>query len=707
MHDFQKEATKSFLSPTSVAVIGASREPGAVGHEVVRNLLESGYTGRVFPVNPKATEILGLKCYSSVSEISENVDLGIVAVPAEIVPQVAEEAGKKGVKALIVISAGFKEVGLEGLQREKRLLEICRKNQMRLLGPNCLGLINTFTPINASFAPKMPLKGGVAFVSQSGALCTAVLDWAASENMGFSNIISLGNMADMDETDFIQLLAEDQNTKTILTYIESVKDGRRFLKVAPTVSREKPVVILKSGTSDVGARAVASHTGSIAGSEVAYATAFKRCGVLKADSIEELFDLGIALSSQPVPQGRNVAIVTNAGGPGIVAADACARHNLNLAWLSTKTIRLLQEKLPEEASWINPVDVLGDALEDRYGLAMKTLLEDDSVDSIIAILTPQAMTRPLETASQLKTLKPFFQKKPILAVFMGGERVREAIRVLAEAGIPNYQQPERAVYTLAGMATYGEHLMFEPEQWYPLSDVDREAVEEALERVRKERRVSLLSVEARKVVQAYGISVPQSELAQNSRQAVVAARSIGYPVAMKVVSPQILHKTDIGGVKLNLSSDKEVEAMFYEVVKNANLFMPDARVFGVEVQRMVPPGKEVIVGMNRDTQFGPLIMFGLGGVYVNILKDVSFRLAPVSKRAASEMITETKSYALLRGVRGEPSSDIDSIVDVIQRISQLSTDFEEISEIDINPLIVYERGKGSLALDVKITVTRR
>jgi len=701
---FQAETLKTFLTPHSVAVFGASRKAGKVGHEIVRNLLRYEYSGKIFPINPEATKILGLKCYHSVLEVGENVDLGVVAVPAKIVPIVAEEAGEKGLRALIVISAGFKEIGSEGLEREKELLRICRKHRMRLLGPNCLGLINTFTPLNASFASQMPPKGNIAFMSQSGALCSAVLDWAASEHVGLSNLISLGNMADMDETSFMQLLVEDPNTKVILVYIEGVKDGQNFMKVAPMVSRKKPVVILKSGTSDAGARAAASHTGSIAGSEVAYITAFRRCGVLKADSVEDLFNLGIAFSSQPIPQGRNVAILTNAGGPSIVAADACSRHGLNLAWLSPHTVELLRKELPGEASLFNPVDVLGDALADRYGFALKTILADDSVESVMVILSPQAMTQPLETAMQLEAFKTTFPTKPIIAVFMGGQSIKKAVEALMKAGIPNYPQPEKGVATLAGMVKYREYLAREPEE-FPSLKVDRTVVESVLERARRERRVGLLSVEARRVVQAYGIAVPTSILAQNRGQAVSAAEEIGYPVAMKVVSPQILHKTDIGGVKLNLASSREVEIAFNEIIRNVNIFMPGARVFGVEVQKMVPSGKEVIVGMNRDLQFGPLIMFGLGGVYVNILKDVSFRLAPISKGAASEMTTETKSYALLRGIRGEPRSDIESIVDVILRVSQLSMDFKEISEIDINPLFVYESGKGSLALDVKITVT--
>ncbi len=693
-----------FFAPRSVAVIGASRREGAVGHVVVENLLNFGYPNKIFPVNPNANEILGLRCYPSVLNIEDDVDLGIVAVPAEMVLKVAEEAGRKGLKGLIVVSAGFKEIGLKGLEREKKLSEICKKHRMHLLGPNCLGLINTFTPMNASFAPQMPRKGRIAFASQSGALLTAVLDWAAKEGIGFSTLISLGNMADMDETDFMELLAEEPATKVILIYVEGIERGRKFLEVSPKISRIKPVVVLKSGISDAGARAAASHTGSIAGSRIAYDLAFKKCGVLRVNSIEELFDLGIAFSSQPVPKGRNVAVITNAGGPSIVAADACSQYGLEMAWLSPETVDSLRRGLPEEASWINPVDVLGDALADRYQFALKTLMSDDFVESVIVILTPQAMTQPLETAEHIVALNSQFPDKPVLAVFMGGEKIEKAVKLLKGAGIPVYSQPEKAVSSLSGVVRYGEYLNRRMDRDIPCFEVDRETVRRILDRAKRERRTRLLSVEAWQLAQAYGIPVPKSELAQNVRQAVDAARRIGYPLAMKVVSPQILHKTDIGGVKLNLNSEREVTIAFNEIIRNANLLMSGARIFGVEVQEMVPTGREVIVGMNRDLQFGPLIMFGLGGIYVNVLKDVSFRLAPVSTQDSTEMIVETKFYALLRGVRGEPSSDINSIADTILRVSQLSMDFEEISEIDINPLFVYERDGGVLALDVKVMV---
>ncbi len=698
---------EKFIKPNSVAIIGASREPGAVGHEIVRNILESGFKGEIYPVNPKTNVLLGLKCYRSVLDVGKEIDLGVVAVPASIVPKVAEEAGESGVKCLIVVSAGFKEIGVEGAAREKELISICRRYGMRLLGPNCLGIINTVTPINASFARQMPGRGRMAFLSQSGALCTAVLDWAEREGIGFSSLISLGNMADTDETDFIELLRWDEETKAILVYIEGVKDGKRFLEIVPKVTRIKPVIVLKAGVSDIGARAAASHTGSIAGSKVAYESAFKRCGVLKADSIEELFNLGIALSSQSPPKGRNLAILTNAGGPSIVTADSVAANNLHLAWLSPSTVEKLRSNLPSESSWINPVDILGDALPERYSLALETLLNDNWVNAVIVILTPQAMTQPLETAKRMIELKSKFPEKPITAVFMGGETIREAVKLLSENGIPSFNFPEDAVPVIAKMVEYGEFIGEERRLEIPKFKVDKETVRRILDRAKLERRVNLLSVEAREVAKAYGIPVPRYGLAQDKRQAIEISRKIGYPVVMKVISPQILHKTDIGGVKLNLKSDAEVEIAFNEIVRNASIFMPEAKIYGVEVQEMVPQGREMIIGMHRDLQFGPLLMFGLGGIYVNLLRDVSFRLAPISREEAYEMIMETKAYALLRGIRGEASSDIDSVVDILLRTSQLSMDFEEINEIDINPVFVYERGGGSLALDVKITIGER
>ncbi|RLI26827.1 CoA-binding protein [Candidatus Bathyarchaeota archaeon] len=700
-----REDIKPILSPESIAVIGASRRSGAVGNRIVKNILESGFKGPVYPINPKADKIHGLKCYPSVLKVEGDVDLAVVAVPARIVPEVVEEAGVKGVKGLIVISAGFREIGEEGAKLEKEVLTLCRKYGMRMVGPNCLGVINTSVPMNTTFASSQPIPGSIAFLSQSGALCTAVIDWAPKEGLGFSVIVSLGNSADLNVVDFIEALKEDENTRVIACYIEGISEGDRFVKAVGEVSRKKPVVILKAGLTSMGIRAVSSHTGSMAGSAVAYSTVFKRMGVIQVDSVEDLFNYARAFASQPIPEGRGLAILTNAGGPGIVATDSCEKSGLRLAWLSQETIEKLRAILPEQASVINPVDVLGDASAERYKQALQILLDDPGVNSVIVILTPQAVTQPVETAKAILEVYRSNPKKPILAVFMGGKAVAEAVKILRDNGIPVYEFPEEAVKTVEGMVRYAEYLREPLEQEIPEFERDMDTVRRIIERARLEGRTVLLGPEARLVMKAYGLKVPESGFAQNIRQALAIANKIGYPVALKVVSPHILHKTDVGGVVLNIRSDYELEEAYDSIMRNVAALMPQARIYGVEVQEMVSRGKEVIIGMHRDMQFGPLIMFGLGGIYVNLIKDVSFRLAPIGRKEAYDMITETKAYTLLRGFRGEPPSDIDSVVDTLVRVSRLALDFKEIADLDINPLIVYEKGKNSLALDVKITLS--
>ena len=705
MVEMVREDIKPILSPKSIAVIGASRRSGAVGNRIVKNILESGFKGPIYPINPKADKIHGLKCYPSVLKVEGDVDLAVVAVPARIVPEVVEEAGVKGVKGLIVISAGFREIGEEGAKLEKEVLTLCRKYGMRMVGPNCLGVINTSVPMNTTFASSQPIPGSIAFLSQSGALCTAVIDWAPKEGLGFSVIVSLGNSADLNVVDFIEALKEDENTRVIACYIEGISEGDRFVKVVRDVSKRKPVVILKAGLTSMGIRAVSSHTGSMAGSAVAYSTVFKRIGVVQVDSVEELFNYARAFASQPIPEGRGLAILTNAGGPGIVATDSCEKSGLRLAWLSQETIEKLRAILPEQASVINPVDVLGDASAERYKQALRILLDDPGVNSVIVILTPQAVTQPVETAKAILEVYRSNPKKPILAVFMGGEAVAEAVKILRDNGIPVYEFPEEAVKTVEGMVRYAEYLREPLEQEIPEFERDMDTVRRIIERARLEGRTVLLGPEARLVMKAYGLKVPESGFAQNVRQALAIANKIGYPVALKVVSPHILHKTDVGGVVLNIRSDYELEEAYDSIMRNVAALMPQARIYGVEVQEMASRGKEVIIGMHRDMQFGPLIMFGLGGIYVNLIKDVSFRLAPIGRKEAYDMVTETKAYTLLRGFRGEPPSDIDSVVDTLVRVSRLALDFKEIADLDINPLIVYERGKNSLALDVKITLS--
>jgi acetyl coenzyme A synthetase (ADP forming)-like protein len=695
---------EEFFKPTSIAIIGASREPGKVGHEILRNILESGFKGKVFPINPKAEEIFGLKCYPSVLNVPREIDLGVIVVPATIVPMVVEEAGKKGIKALIIISAGFREAGGEGTKLEDEIVKICEKHRIRILGPNCLGVTDTYTPLNTSFAPNMPPKGRIALVSQSGALGAAILDWILDQRIGFSKFVSLGNKADLDETDIISALADDEETSIILLYLEGVKRGNEFIKVAQEVTRKKPIVILKSGITAAGARAASSHTGTMAGSDSAFDTAFRKAGVIRVETAEELFDLAEVFSTQPIPDGPNAAIITNAGGPGILAADACEKYGLKTAPMSSEIVEKLRGKLPPASAFFNPVDVLGDASAERYRFAAETVLGSGDVDVSLIILTPQAMTEPLSIAKAIIGLKQAFKDKPLVTSFMGGRAVVKAVEELEESGIPNYEFPERAIRSLSALVKYCDYLKRSPVEVTPRFRVNYAKASSIFEKVRSERRVTLTGAEAAEVANSYGIPTPLTLLATTAEEAVLSANRIGYPVVLKIESPRIHHKTDIGGVKLNVSSEEDARRTFYELVGRAHIFYPKATVLGVNVQKMVSPGREMIIGINRDITFGPLIMFGLGGIYVNFLKDVAFGLAPLTERDAVEMIKQTKAYTLLRGVRGEAVSDIDSIVDVLLRISQLVTDFSEINELDINPLIAYEEGKGCLALDVKITI---
>jgi acetyltransferase len=694
---------ETLFKPNSIAVVGASREPGKVGYEVLKNILNSGYKGRVYPVNPNVDELLGIKCYRTLTEIPDEVDLGVVAVPAMIVPKIAEEAGLKNVKVLAIISAGFRETGSEGARRENEVMKICRNYGIRVLGPNCLGIIDMYTPLNASFAPATPNRGNITFISQSGALGTAVLDWASEEQIGFSKFISLGNRADIDETDLILAAADDENTKVILLYVEGLANGRKFIDALEKVTLKKPVIVLKSGITEAGLRAVSSHTGTMAGSDAAFTAASEKAGVIRVNDTEALFDLAEAFSSQPAINGPNIVIVTNAGGPGILATDACGRFGLRVASTSTDTVEELRERLPAAAGFFNPIDVLGDATAERYGFAIETVLKSLNTDAVLVILTPQAMTEPEKIA---KTIAEIWKKsavKPLLASFLGGKTVEAAITELQKVRIPNYEFPERAVESISALFRYSEYLKSPHDEDPALLEVDHDNAGKVLRKVGEEGRVTLTAREAFEIANAYGIRTPQLELATSEEEVIQSAGRIGYPIVMKIESPQILHKTDIGGVKLNINSSEEAVKSFREIMGNARTFYPNATIYGVNVMKMVPQGREIIVGMNRDVTFGPLIMVGLGGIYVNFLKDVSFGLATLKRSEAGKMVTSTKAYTLLRGIRGEKASDIDSVMDTVLRISQLSSDFEEINEIDINPLFVYEDGKGCLALDVKIT----
>lgn len=698
----KESVMECLFSPKSIAVIGASRQPGKLGHAVLNNLVESGFKGAIYPVNPQGDEILGLPCYRQLDAIDGQVDLAVVVTPARGVLQVLEECGHKGVQAAVVMSAGFRETGHEGLLAEHRMNELADRYQMGIVGPNCLGVIDTYTPMNVSFAAGMPLKGHLAFMSQSGALCTAVLDMSFSIGVGFSRFVSLGNKAHLGEIAFMEAWETDPESRVVLAYLEGVADGARFMEVARKLTKKKPMVAIKSGSTSAGSRAVSSHTGTLAGSERAYEAAFRQSGVLRAGSVAELFDFAVALSSQPLPQNNRVAVVTNAGGPGIMATDALERSGLTLASLTPDTMKELTEALPPAASVINPVDVLGDALADRYHAVLGRVITDPNVDAMIVMLTPQIMTEARETALEVVNAS---QKasKPVLACFMGDVSVRAGVEVLTQNAIPNYTVPERAVGVLKAMV---EQTFW---QKRPLPDiksfqVDRGGVSRTIQAARKNRQLEVGEFEARSVLECYGIPVPVSRLCTTAKDAVKAAEEIGYPVVMKIASPEILHKTDIGGVRLDIRDAGAVRDSFDLLTLRAERYMPDANILGCLVQKQVGGGTEVIIGMNRDPQFGPLVMFGIGGIYVEVLKDVAFRIAPFSQQDAMEMIAEIRAADLLYGVRGQEGSDVRAIADTLLRVSQLVTDFPEIVEMDINPLVVFTEGQGVMGVDMRMVL---
>jgi acetyltransferase len=698
---------KPFFEPASVAVIGASTDPSKLGHAVVKNLIEGGYgkKGKIFPVNPKAEHILNLKAYPSVLDIDDPIDLAVIVIPYQIVPDALRVCGEKGIPAAIIITAGFREAGMEGLERERELVAISNEYNIRLIGPNCLGVIDTFTPMNASFAAGSPPKGPMAFTSQSGALGTAILDWAQAGHLGLSKFVSLGNKADVSEIDLVQSWIKDDNTKVILMYIEELSNGQKFIDVVNQAAKRKPIVAIKSGVTSSGAKAVSSHTGSLAGSEQAYQAAFRQAGVIRADSMEALFDHALAFGYQPPLYGKRIAIITNAGGPGILATDALEHVGMSLSRFEHRTIQALEKELPSAASANNPVDVLGDARADRYKFAFEQVIQDPNVDGLIVILTPQAMTEIEETASAVADTADR-TNKPILCCFMGEARVSSGIDILVKRDIPNYPFPERAARSFKAMADYQE-IRNRPEAEYVNFETDKDTVAKLFDQVRLEGRNSIGDFEAHSILEAYGLRIPQSEIGTTPEHAVEIANRIGYPIVLKIASPDILHKTDMGGVRVGLRSTQEVRDAFELMVYRANRYLPEAQVLGCLVQEMAPPGGlEILIGMNRDPQFGPLVTFGLGGIYVETLKDVTFRIAPFSPLEAEQMLGEIRARALLDGVRGAPPVDKEAIIDTLLRIGQLVVDFPEIVELDINPLIVYEQGLGAISIDMRLILKR-
>lgn len=692
---------EAIFAPRSVAVVGASPDPARLGHQVLRNIVEHGYQGRIYPIHPRASSVLNLPTYPSVLAVPEPIDLAVIVIPTEHVLAVVEECGQKAIKGLIVITAGFKEVGGKGKELENQLLDRVRRYNMRMVGPNCLGVIDTVSSLNASFAALMPDAGEIAFMSQSGALCTAILDWSKPQGLGFSRFVSLGNKADVDEVALLRAWDEDPHSKVILAYLEGISDGMGFVAAARQVTRTTPVVAIKSGVTEAGTRAASSHTGSLTGSENAYEAAFAQSGIIRARSMSELFDLARLFAYQPMLQGTGIAIVTNAGGPGIIATDAVERSEiLTVTRFTAETIERLQRDLPPTANILNPVDVIGDARSDRYRIALSAVLDDPGVHGVAVLLTPQAGTDTEEIARLIGELA-HAHNKPVVASFMGAMSLGPSLKVLNQYRIPNYPFPERAVQSLASMARYCV-MRDEPEPEFAEFEVDRGRVRELFDRVRKTGRVELGELEAREVMEAYGMRLPQSKLAQSPDEAAKIAAEIGYPVVMKISSPDILHKSDIGGVRVGLADSTSVRDTYELIEYRARKYSPDARIWGILVQEMVRKGREILVGVTRDPQFGPLVAVGMGGIYVEVLKDVALRLAPISKQEVSDQIRSIRTFPLLRGVRGEPPADIAAIEEVVLRVSQLVIDFPEIVEMDINPLVVHNQGEGAIVVDARI-----
>ncbi len=693
---------ESLLYPNSVAVMGASQTPGKVGHAVLANLVTGGFEGTIVPVNPAGGELMGLIVHTSLEEYGKPIDMSVIVVPTWAVREAVVSSLKHQAKLIVIITAGFKEVDEAGARLEAELVELCRARGARLIGPNSLGVINTHQKLNAAFAGHMPKVGGISVLSQSGALCSAILDWAAAHNVGIATLLSMGNKADLCETDFLAAYRNDEKTKVVAGYLESIASGDEFVRVAESVAAVKPVIILKGGTTSAGSKAASSHTGAMAGADIAYEAAFKRAGIVRADTLESLFDFTSAFATQPPLKGNRVAVITNAGGLGTMAADAVERSGMVMATITPEIADKLQAELPRAARTGNPVDLLEDAPPERYALALEAIQADPGVDAVVVILTPQAVTRAAETAQAIAG--SVTGKKPVLPVFIGGGDIYPGRQELGAANLPNYASPERAVAALKAMLEYSRWRV-RPPRVVTRFPVNRRRVSRVINHHLLVGNNYLGEVRAKDVLRAYDFVVPEGRMVSTVDEAVEAASQLGYPLAMKIVSPDIVHKSDVGGVKLNVTTRQDVADSFQLMMLRVAQQVPEAFLEGVYLERMVAKGREVILGMTRDPQFGPMLMFGLGGIFVEVMQDVSFHLAPITSAEAMSMLMGTRSFRLLEGFRGEAKVDITVIAEALQRISQLVTDFPQIDELDINPFMVGGPGEESVVVDARIQLS--
>ena len=713
------EPLDAILSPKSVAVIGASTTPGKVGHDIFVNILKGGFTGTLYPVNPTARAISSVRAYPSIKDVPDKVDLGIVILPPKAALQSIQDAATQGVKGIVIVSAGFREVGSEGREIEDRIVSTCREAGVRLIGPNCLGVINPLPAIrlNASFSARMPKAGNISFISQSGALCTAVLDFAADRNFGFSKFISIGNKADVDELDLLRYLHQDHDTEVILLYIEELRRGPEFIEAVKEITcgdyRPKPVLAIKSGRTSAGAQAAASHTGSLSGTEGVYNAIFQQSGIIRVDSIDELFDFATAFAykneselgklRRKVPAGNRVAIVTNAGGPGIVATDMTMFSGLELAQFKDETIETLASHLPSTANLKNPVDVIGDATTERYENALGAVIRDEGVDGAMVILTPQSMTDVLGTAEAIARIarRSF---KPILCCFMGVIDVSAGVRYLQDHGIPVYKFPENAAKAFGALYKYSNWLNRQHLAQYQLT-FDRERAAGIIKDCLGRGKTRLGELDGIGILESYGFKVLPTKLATTSQEAESLAADMGFPVVMKIVSEQILHKSDAGGVMVGIGTAEEAKQAFDTIVSRAHAYKKDAVIEGVLVQKMASSGTEIILGLNRYPVFGPLLMFGIGGIFVEVFQDVTFRLAPIGRNEARRMVRQIKGYKLLQSFRGRPKGDIETVEKCLVGLSNLAMNHPEIVELDINPLLVHAEGQGATAADCRMILS--
>ena len=692
--------------PSSIAVVGATKVAGTVPYDIFFNILRDSYQGTLYPVSPNARSICSVRAYKYVVDIPDPVDLAVLVFPAAVCHLALEQCGQKGVKGAIIISAGFREVGPAGVEREEQIRQIAAKHGISFIGPNCLGLINTNPSVhlNASFARRMPAEGSIGFLSQSGALCTAVLDYAQAKNIGFSKFVSFGNKADISEIELMYYLRDDPKTKVILLYLEEVSDGRAFMQAARDVIKAgKPVLLIKSGRTHEGAAAAASHTGSLAGSDEVTEAAMKQAGVIRCTTIEEMFNIAIAMAYQPLPNGKRIAIITNAGGPGVLTTDAAIARGLELGRFSEATTEMFRKSLPVTANIKNPVDVIGDARADRYRVALSGALDDSNVDGALVILTPQSMTDIQAIAEEVATTTGRHEK-PVYASFMGEMDVAPGIQILHRWSIPHYVLPESMCTAYAGALFFKQQVEYVDEEPFRVARPLIDRAQSVLSAAKRRGPGFLMEEEAVGILAAFGLPVLTSQVAANRTEAMRCAERVGFPVVMKVSSKEITHKIDVQGVVLGIRNAREAGEAFEAILSSVQKARPEAPVRGVLVQKMADPGVEVILGIKRDPSFGGVVMFGLGGTFVEIFKDVNFRVAPFGPRAAGELIEGIKAHPILAGARGKARRDIASVHDCVLRLSALAEACPDILELDINPLIVGEEGKGSAVADVRILV---